>query len=50
MAATTLLVHKACGAFVADRDQHEKVCTAPPWAPAPPVRTIHDWYSGGRRT
>jgi hypothetical protein len=25
--------HKACGAFIADIAQHEKVCTAPPWEP-----------------
>lgn len=51
MAATTLLVHKACGAFVADRERHEKVCTAPPWEPAPVnIGEIHDFNSDGSST
>lgn len=48
-----LTVHKACGALIADREQHERVCTAPPWAPMPPERTIQDFHADGtieRRT
>jgi hypothetical protein len=47
MASTVLTVHKACGSFVADRETHARVCTAPPWAPPPADRSIRDFYPDG---
>lgn len=47
MAATTVLVHAACGALVADRARHEQVCTAPAWEPPPSgVGQVRDWFNG----
>jgi hypothetical protein len=47
LASTLLTVHKACGAFVADRERHALVCTAPDWEPTPSVATIHDYLNDG---
>jgi hypothetical protein len=44
MASTTLQVHSACGALIADPRRHEQVCTAPPWEPEPVrIGETHDW-------
>lgn len=43
--------HKACGAFVADAEQHDRVCTAPPWEPIPDdIGRITDYDSDGSIT
>jgi hypothetical protein len=43
-------MHKACGAYVGDREQHERVCTAPPWQPRPFEPVVHDFLSDGTVT
>jgi hypothetical protein len=50
MAPTSMIVHAACGAVIADRRRHEQVCTAPPMEPAESeVGRVRDWFNGGRR-
>jgi hypothetical protein len=45
MAPTSMFVHRACGAFIYDRRQHEKVCTAPPLEKPSHIGEVRDWNS-----
>jgi hypothetical protein len=49
MAPTSMIVHAACGAVIADRERHEQVCTAPEWEPEPVnIGETRDWFNGGK--
>ena len=49
MAPTSMIVHAACGAVIADRRRHEQVCTAPEWEPEPVnIGETRDWFNGGK--